>query len=195
MEEYRAAQQALAQQLLEARQGASSTSSQPLPSAPPPSRGPPPPLPPRKPSQPAQSFQLTKTPRAESKPPLSPPLTPRRGRAPTITEQCSTKDPRSSSMQSLPPESHNGRRTLLLIYIHGFMGNETSFQAFPAHVHNLLSETLQESHVVHTKIYPRYKSRNKIEVARDGFSNWFALPGLRHIIPFPFPSSTDMLTL
>ena len=56
------------------------------------------------------------------------------------------------------------------------MGNETSFQSFPAHVHNILSQKFQEAgvgtHVVHTKIYPRYKSRNKIEVARDAFSAW-----------------------
>lgn len=52
------------------------------------------------------------------------------------------------------------------------MGNETSFKSFPAHVHNLLTVTLSESHVVHSKIYPRYRSRKPIEHARDDFSNW-----------------------
>ncbi|KAL8655425.1 MAG: hypothetical protein Q9210_000891, partial [Variospora velana] len=33
----------------------------------------------------------------------------------------------------MPESPINGRRHLLLIYIHGFMGNETSFQNFPAH--------------------------------------------------------------
>jgi hypothetical protein len=85
-------------------------------------------------------------------------------------------DPRSSSMQSLRPIETAGarRRTLLLIYIHGFLGNEASFRSFPAHVHNLLTVTLSESHVVHSKIYPRYKSRKPIEYARDDFSNWCA---------------------
>lgn len=82
-------------------------------------------------------------------------------------------DPRSSPMESISPsELREGQRTLLLIYIHGFMGNETSFQSLPAHVHNILTVALAESHVVHTKIYPRYKSRNSIEVARDNFSEW-----------------------
>lgn len=84
-------------------------------------------------------------------------------------------DPRSSSTQSLIPSrsaSSTGKRTLLLIYIHGFLGNETSFQSFPAHVHNLLRITLAETHRVHTKIYPRYKSRRAIEYARDDFSKW-----------------------
>jgi hypothetical protein len=85
-------------------------------------------------------------------------------------------DPRSSSTQSLvpvPESEHAGRRTLLLIYVHGFLGDETSFQSFPAHVHNLVTVTLAETHVVHTKIYPKYKSRRAIEFARDDFSIWY----------------------
>ncbi|KAF7874768.1 hypothetical protein EAF04_001942 [Stromatinia cepivora] len=91
-----------------------------------------------------------------------------------ISKQWRSNDPRSSSTHSLVPSESNrdGRRKLLLIYIHGFMGNETSFQSFPAHVHNLLSITLEATHIVHTKIYPRYKSRKAINFARDDFSNW-----------------------
>lgn len=89
-----------------------------------------------------------------------------------VSEQWRSQDPRTTSTESLVPLGQNGRRTLLLIYIHGFMGNETSFQSFPAHVHNLLAITLTETHVVHTKIYPRYKSRRAIDFARDDFSNW-----------------------
>jgi len=83
-------------------------------------------------------------------------------------------DPRSSSTQSLVPDEgeRHDRRTLLLIYIHGFMGNETSFQSFPAHVHNLVSITLAESHVVHTKLYPRYKSRRTVDQVSEDFSKW-----------------------
>lgn len=64
------------------------------------------------------------------------------------------------------------RRKLLCIYVHGFMGNETSFRSFPAHVHNLLAVLLSETHAVHTKIYPRYRSRRNIACARDDFSAW-----------------------
>ncbi|RVX73221.1 hypothetical protein B0A52_02349 [Exophiala mesophila] len=83
-------------------------------------------------------------------------------------------DPRTSSTQSLRPIESAGRnrRTLLIIYIHGFMGDETSFKSFPAHVHSLLTNALVETHVVYTKIYPRYKSRKNISFARDDFSNW-----------------------
>lgn len=94
----------------------------------------------------------------------------------TWTEQ----DPRSSSTQSLVPEQDtagSGKRTLLLIWVHGFMGNETSFQSFPAHVHNNVTAKMEAAgsratHQVHTKIYPRYKSKNKVEQARDSFIDW-----------------------
>lgn len=85
----------------------------------------------------------------------------------------STYDPRNASTESLVPQgSTRNRRTLLLIYVHGFLGDETSFQSFPAHVHNLATQLLLNTHVVYTKIYPRYKSRRAIEFARDDFSNW-----------------------
>jgi hypothetical protein len=95
-------------------------------------------------------------------------------RSKLVSEQWRSNDPRSSSTHSLVPSEsgRGGRRTLLLVYIHGFMGNETTFQSFPAHVHNLLTITLAETHVVHTKIYPRYKSRKAIDFARDDFSTW-----------------------
>lgn len=87
----------------------------------------------------------------------------------------SSHDPRSSSTQSLVPDpavDNTGLRRLMLVYLHGFMGNETSFRSFPAHVHNLVTITLADSHIVHTKIYPRYRSRDSLEVARDNFSQW-----------------------
>ncbi|KAH7082330.1 hypothetical protein FB567DRAFT_447367 [Paraphoma chrysanthemicola] len=89
----------------------------------------------------------------------------------------SSHDPRSSSTQSLVPDpavDSSQLRRVLLVYLHGFMGNETSFRSFPAHVHNLATVTLADTHVVHTKLYPRYQSRNTLEIARDNFSNWLA---------------------
>ena len=118
----------------------------------------PPPLPPRTPS----SSLLN---------PLDPEVD---GRQSFSSHGFDSQDPRSSSQQSLVPENtgHDERRKLLLIYIHGFMGAETSFLSFPAHVHNLLTITLAESHIVHSKIYPRYKTRQKIHFVADEFSKW-----------------------
>ncbi|KAF2503182.1 hypothetical protein BU16DRAFT_32182 [Lophium mytilinum] len=119
----------------------------------------PPPLPPR-----GQSNAALLTASSEPPPAYSP-----------YSPSMASNDPRTSSTQSLvpvPESEHAGRRTLLLVYVHGFMGNETSFQSFPAHVHNLVTVTLADTHVVHTKIYPKYKSRRAIEFARDDFSTW-----------------------
>ena len=84
------------------------------------------------------------------------------------------RDPRSSSTQSLVPSQneYSGRRRLLVIYIHGYQGNDTSFQSFPAHVHHSLKNVLAETHVVHSKIYPRYKTYKAMDLARDNFSRW-----------------------
>ncbi|PLB38055.1 uncharacterized protein BDW47DRAFT_117566 [Aspergillus candidus] len=71
------------------------------------------------------------------------------------------------------PENSN-RRRLLLVYIHGFMGSEASFQDLPAHIHDLLAGLLSESHVVYTRIYPRYKSHGEIQTAVAQFSAWLS---------------------
>lgn len=95
-------------------------------------------------------------------------------------------DPRASSSQSLRSDvsAHDHRRTLLLIYIHGFYGNKQSFRSFPHHVHAYLRSALADSHVIHSKIYPRYKTYRAIELARDNFSEW--------LIPHESPA-TDVI--
>ncbi|KAJ5123014.1 hypothetical protein N7448_009111 [Penicillium atrosanguineum] len=79
---------------------------------------------------------------------------------------------------SLPrgPAPEDTRRRLLLIYIHGFMGSEASFHDLPAHIHDLLTSLLSDSHVVYTRIYPRYKSWGEagIQTAVTQFSAWLA---------------------
>lgn len=81
---------------------------------------------------------------------------------------------RSGPCLSLPGSDPSKRR-LLLIYIHGFMGSEASFQDLPAHVHDLLTGILSESHVVYTRIYPRYKSHGDIQTAVNQFSAWYVI--------------------
>ncbi|KAJ6004351.1 hypothetical protein N7522_005996 [Penicillium canescens] len=71
-------------------------------------------------------------------------------------------------------KSGTDKRRLLLIYIHGFMGSEASFHDLPAHVHDLLTGLLSESHEVYTRIYPRYKSYGEMHVAAEQFSAWLS---------------------
>ncbi|EHK27227.1 uncharacterized protein TRIVIDRAFT_114033, partial [Trichoderma virens Gv29-8] len=130
-------------------------------------RPPPPPLPPRNNSQlpPPPPYSAVDESRASLASPDQ--------QGPQILLS-KVKDPRTSSSQSLVPSGSDsdGRRTLLLVYIHGFYGNDQSFRSFPAHVHNFLREALSETHVVHSKVYPRYKTYKAIDVARDNFSAW-----------------------
>lgn len=64
------------------------------------------------------------------------------------------------------------KRRLLLVYVHGFLGSETSFHDFPRHVHDAVRLLVDESHDVYTKVYPRYKTRGNMSIARDNFSQW-----------------------
>lgn len=89
------------------------------------------------------------------------------------------RDPRASSSQSLVPEyyEHDGadeRRRLLIIYVHGYRGTETSFRSLPAHVHKLLSISIIDSHVIHTKIYPRYYTKGDLKALAEDFSRWLS---------------------
>jgi pimeloyl-ACP methyl ester carboxylesterase len=64
------------------------------------------------------------------------------------------------------------KRRLLTIYIHGFCGSEDSFGQFPSHVHSFLKQALCDTHVVYSKIYPQYETRNAMEIAVEKFSRW-----------------------
>ena len=119
-----------------------------------------------------------------------PPLPPRHRKdtAHLTTNFAPSRDGRASSTHSLGrvASASESTRTLLLIYLHGFVGTETSFKSFPAHVHNIVAATLAESHVVHTKIYPRYKTRRDVSLARDEFSKW--------LVPHESPT-TDVILI
>ncbi|CRL24556.1 unnamed protein product [Penicillium camemberti] len=83
---------------------------------------------------------------------------------------------RSSSSLSMPGPGtpQNFKRRLLLVYIHGFNGTETTFKDLHLQVHGALAGLLTDSHVVHTRIYPRYKSEGDFQAAVNQFSKWLS---------------------
>ncbi|KAK6344332.1 hypothetical protein TWF696_007971 [Orbilia brochopaga] len=92
-------------------------------------------------------------------------------------------DTRTSSTASLlpPPDvaeairtGESSARTLLCVFVHGFVGDETSFRSFPAHFHELLTVLVQETHVVHTKVYPKFKTRDKLSYAVEDLGRWLS---------------------
>lgn len=100
----------------------------------------------------------------------------------------------SSSLSMLRPDTpQNFKRRLLLIYIHGFNGTETTFQDLPLQVHGALTGLLTDSHVVHTRIYPRYKSEGDFQAAVNQFSKWYVNRVKRWLRSFqPNQMSTDV---
>ncbi|KAL2856722.1 hypothetical protein BJX68DRAFT_253136 [Aspergillus pseudodeflectus] len=82
--------------------------------------------------------------------------------------------PASATADSSDLPRRQGKRRLLLVYIHGFLGSEDSFYQFPRKVHDLLTVSLAGTHVVYTKIYPRYKTRRPLYEARDDISQWLS---------------------
>ncbi|KAF3909020.1 hypothetical protein ABW21_db0209092 [Orbilia brochopaga] len=102
---------------------------------------------------------------------------------PSLHPYQNPEDTRTSSTASLlpPPDvaeairsGESSVRTLLCVFIHGFVGDETSFRSFPAHFHELLTVLVQETHVVHTKVYPKFKTRDKINYAVEDLGRWLS---------------------
>lgn len=87
-------------------------------------------------------------------------------------------DPRITSTQSLNPSDDENKRDLkrrlLVVYIHGFIGSEQSFHSFPFDVHMQLRGKVARTHVVHSKVYPRYKTYKAFDLARDNLSQWLS---------------------
>ncbi|KAF8156645.1 hypothetical protein B0H34DRAFT_469595 [Crassisporium funariophilum] len=67
--------------------------------------------------------------------------------------------------------------TLLhLVYIHGFQGNDTSFQSFPTHLQEHLAASIP-AHLdlkVQSSLYPTYKSIKPISYATKNFLEWLS---------------------
>ncbi|PWW78682.1 hypothetical protein C7212DRAFT_350104 [Tuber magnatum] len=85
-----------------------------------------------------------------------------------------------------------GKWKLLLIHIHGFVGNQTRFQSFPAHLHNLLSVTLNDlGWGIHTKVYAKLMTRHNISTLAAGVVLLSGAGGLSHrmlgVVPFDSP--------
>ncbi|KAI8975156.1 hypothetical protein BDF20DRAFT_877124 [Mycotypha africana] len=59
---------------------------------------------------------------------------------------------------------------LLLIFIHGFKGGDTSFKDFPARIQTILTNTVKAD--VNAIIYPQYKTAGDLNIAVENFSSW-----------------------
>ncbi|KAJ3921601.1 hypothetical protein F5877DRAFT_88694 [Lentinula edodes] len=66
------------------------------------------------------------------------------------------------------------QRLVHLVYIHGFRGDETTFQAFPTHLQQYLTDHIP-THLnlkIQSSLYPTYKSVKPISSATKTFVEW-----------------------
>ncbi|KII91625.1 hypothetical protein PLICRDRAFT_38433 [Plicaturopsis crispa FD-325 SS-3] len=66
-------------------------------------------------------------------------------------------------------------QTLLhLVYIHGFQGNDTTFQSFPTDLQQYLADRIPPRLKVQSSLYPTYKSVKPISFATQNFIEWLS---------------------
>ncbi|KAI0065903.1 hypothetical protein BV25DRAFT_1797809 [Artomyces pyxidatus] len=66
---------------------------------------------------------------------------------------------------SLPPE------ILLVIFIHGFKGTDTTFGSFPNRLQHVLTETI-EGVTVECIVFPAYETKGELDKAVERFADW-----------------------
>ncbi|KAL4989348.1 hypothetical protein BDW68DRAFT_186547 [Aspergillus falconensis] len=63
------------------------------------------------------------------------------------------------------------KKTLLLVFVHGFKGGDDTFGDFPQHLKALLSRKLP-SITVATLVYPKYETRGSLQDSVSAFREW-----------------------
>ena len=80
------------------------------------------------------------------------------------------KDPGVSETSSSPPIKNN-KRVLLLCFIHGFKGNDDTFQNFPEDLKRTISANLDDEHV-ESVVYPKYETKGELAQSTEAFLTW-----------------------
>ncbi|KAJ7624445.1 hypothetical protein FB45DRAFT_83027 [Roridomyces roridus] len=95
-------------------------------------------------------------------------------RAVPSTGPCATAATTTTHIYALAGHA-NGRETVVhLVYIHGFQGNDTSFQTFPTDLHEYLAAKIPAHLKLQSSLYPTYKSRKPIAQATQNFLSWLS---------------------
>ncbi|KKK22122.1 hypothetical protein P175DRAFT_0491144 [Aspergillus ochraceoroseus IBT 24754] len=63
------------------------------------------------------------------------------------------------------------KKTLLLVFIHGFKGGDDTFGNFPEHMRMLLSRALPAVSIA-TAVYPKYETRGSLQECVSAFREW-----------------------
>ncbi|KAI9715808.1 MAG: hypothetical protein M1828_000713 [Chrysothrix sp. TS-e1954] len=68
--------------------------------------------------------------------------------------------------------AHN--HLVLLVFIHGFKGDDSTFASFPKHITRILNSSATESTSLQYRhlVYPRFDTRGSLELAVSSFRDW-----------------------
>lgn len=85
----------------------------------------------------------------------------------------SEKDPTSDAPALGSPTDK--RRVLLLCFIHGFKGNDDTFQNFPEDLKRSIASNL-DNDLVESVVYPKYETKGELAQSTEAFLDWYASP-------------------
>jgi hypothetical protein len=68
--------------------------------------------------------------------------------------------------------STNVKRVLLLCFIHGFKGNDDTFQNFPEDLKKTISSNLDDEHI-ESVVYPKYETKGELAQSTEAFLGWY----------------------
>lgn len=67
--------------------------------------------------------------------------------------------------------SPSSPHVLLIVFIHGFKGDDTTFKDFPSRLRHILSESLQGT-VIESIAFPVYETKGDLNKAVESFADW-----------------------
>lgn len=73
--------------------------------------------------------------------------------------------PTTVTFKQLPPD------LLLIVFIHGFKGTDTTFENFPSKIEHVLTETI-ENLKVECILFPAYETKGQLNAAVEHFADW-----------------------
>ncbi|KZV75091.1 hypothetical protein PENSPDRAFT_647370 [Peniophora sp. CONT] len=76
-----------------------------------------------------------------------------------------TEEPSREVAAPLPQE------VLLIVYVHGFKGTDTTFGSFPSRLTHVLSETIENVRV-ESIVFPAYETKGDLDKAVERFADW-----------------------
>jgi hypothetical protein len=65
-------------------------------------------------------------------------------------------------------------RTLLLCFIHGFKGDDDTFQSFPHDLKIQVAKKIPDQNV-ESVVYPKYETKGELAQSTEQFLSWYAL--------------------